>query len=277
MNIIVPTDFSKCAKAAFQTACDLATPLNAIIHLFHAANIPEDWEKLPSLEKYRDNLNQEIVGEANHLLKILQAEAQSSGITCHLHYAGGDLLSNLEEMIEVLEIDLVIMGSFGISGSKDWLWGSNTQKVVRKVLKDVLVVKDHPAAVEISKVVFASDLDAQDREVFKYFLDFIAPLSIEKVYILAVNTPGFFSQPTVIMREALDDFKNLVADKYDCEAHFYDDISVDQGIREFSNVHDIDLIAIANRQRNPISRIFMGSHVEALVSHAERLVLSINY
>ncbi len=49
-NILVPTDFSDCAKAAEDIALEFAKKANAKIHFLHLLMTPVDWVKL-SLEK----------------------------------------------------------------------------------------------------------------------------------------------------------------------------------------------------------------------------------
>ena len=90
---------------------------------------------------------------------------------------------------------------------------------------------------------------------------------------MSVDTSAWFSQPTILMHAAIEDFKEI-ASEYDCKTHFYKDYSIDAGIRHFVEEHGIDLIGISNQSKNKIKRFFQGSNVEMLVNHCDAAVLS---
>ena len=46
-KILVPTDFSECAKAAADIALEIAVKANAEIHFLHMPDTPVNWVKLP--------------------------------------------------------------------------------------------------------------------------------------------------------------------------------------------------------------------------------------
>ncbi|HER41116.1 MAG TPA: universal stress protein, partial [Salinimicrobium catena] len=58
------------------------------------------------------------------------------------------------------------------------------------------------------------------------------------------------------------------------EFHVYNDDSVEQGILNFANKVDADLIGIATHGRKGISHFFNGSISEDLVNHAERPIIT---
>ena len=168
------------------------------------------------------------------------------------------------------------MGSHGVSGKEEWLIGSNTQKVIRKVHKNVLVVKNPIGELTFSKVLFATGLHTGEQECFNRFLEFLRPFDIDELHVMAVDTSGYFSQPSFLMLEALKDFQKI-ADAYPCQTHFYSDYSVESGIRHFTEEYDIQLIGISNHNRSKIKRILMGSNVEMLINHSQVPVLSIDF
>ena len=78
------------------------------------------------------------------------------------------------------------------------------------------------------------------------------------------------------MREAMKTFAKLALPLV-CEPHVVKAWSVDAGVRLISEQIGADLVIIANRHRHPLVRLFKGSHVEALVNHAEIPVLSVDF
>jgi CMP-N-acetylneuraminic acid synthetase len=129
---------------------------------------------------------------------------------------------------------------------------------------------------DFTEVLFATDLKSEDKNALRQFLSFLKPFKPEKIHILAINTMGYFSQPTLIMKELLKEFREIVQD-IPCETHFYKDVSVRRGIQQFSKDQRISLIGISNHERHPIKRIFQGSNVEMLINHSYIPVLAIDY
>ena len=275
MNILVPTDFSDCANNAFHVACDLALPKKATLHLFHAADLPSDWNSLESEEKANDARHKYIAIESRTRLKALQEEAHTMGIQCRVHYSGGNFIDKIPEYLNQEKIDLIVMGSHGVSGKEEWFIGSNTQKAVRKIHLDTLVVKNEVENFSPEKVCFVSNLNKEDNIAFHNFLHFIKDYSPSEVHILTIDTSSWFSQPPIVVLDVLKDYEKLALE-YGCQTHFYKDYSVQSGIRHFVAQHHIDLIGISYKTRNPIKRIFLGSNVEMLINHSEIPVYCVN-
>ena len=274
-KILVPTDFSACADIAWETAIQLSKQLDAELHLFHAASLPDNWIDLPVEQGIKKTVNERIASVARDKLDERKALAEQKGINVLTHFSEGEFLKSIVEFVDQVSIDLVIMGSHGVSGKREWFIGSNTQKVVRKINKTVLVVKDRIPEDNFKNVVFVSGLNENEKEVFQSFIEFISAFDINRVHLLAVNLSGFFNQPTILMNEVLEDFKAL-AKGYECQTHFYPDYSIEAGIRHFTEDYNVDLIGISNKAKHPIKRIFLGSNVEMIVNHSKVPVLSLD-
>ncbi|RME97318.1 MAG: universal stress protein [Bacteroidetes bacterium] len=278
MNIIVPTDFSECAYGAFRYALAWAQQADAQLHLFHAAALPQDWEDLPAVVRYRDEAHKAIALAVRDKLRRWQHEAQAAGLKCELHYHGGDLLEGLKALVDNLSADLVTMGSQGASGKHRWFMGSNAQKVVRELRIPVLVVKEAPDKLDLSQVGFVSGLFAEDQPAFRRFLVMLQAFTVEQVHVVTVKTEQLFGPPSSVILAALQDFVQLAEEAgYHCQTHYLSDLSVERGIRQFTETHQLGLLGISNHRRHPIKRFFQGSHVEMLVNQAGVPVLSVDY
>ncbi|MEZ4986035.1 MAG: universal stress protein [Saprospiraceae bacterium] len=276
MNILCPTDFSEVAGYALDAAIQLSTRLNATLHLFHCTGVPPQWEtgeeESKELEAYKENLWLQAAEE----IKKHSKYARKKGVSVEEHITHGDFLAQLAIVAKENQSDLVVMGSTGASGKREWFMGSNTQKAIRRLHLPVLVIKQPIENTVFPKAVFASGLLTEEQEVFTRFLQFSQLLGTQEVHILCIHTAGVFSPPRIVMQEALADFKALAAD-YDVSTHFYTDLSVEAGIRHFTEENTMNLIAISNHLRHPLKRIFNGNTVEMVVNHASIPVLSMDY
>ncbi|MEL6969249.1 MAG: universal stress protein [Bacteroidota bacterium] len=276
MNILCPTDFSTVADHAYDAACKLAQKLGSTLYLFHCNELGKDWSTDEEWNEQFDPLQEEAGEAATDQLLKLRDKAELKGVNCEIKQAEGDFLAELLRFTEEVAFDLVVMGSHGASGKREWLMGSNTQKAIRKLHVNTLVVKSALPQISFPKVVFASGLLLEDQEAFRRFLKLSEALDIKELHVLSIRTSGFFTPPRIIMQEALKDFEAIASD-HAVTTHYHTDISIEAGIRRFAEEEKADLIAISNHIRHPMKRIFRGSTVEMIVNHASVPVLSIDY
>jgi nucleotide-binding universal stress UspA family protein len=273
-NILVPTDFSPCASFAVQAAALLAKKQNALLHIISCTTPVKEKSATQELPGEEDAAYKRQVNNTNVLLKDLENNLKAKLENITHKQVFGTLIDAIRIYIEDNQIDLIVMGSHGVSGKSEYFIGSNTQKVVRKVHVPVLVVKNPMESVDFKKVVFASTFNLSDKAVFKKMIDIVGTDQPE-IHLVMVNTLGWFGQPYALSKAAMEDFKELCY-PLKCYTHFYRDLNVDAGIRHISEDINADLITISNLERHPIKRIFTGSSVEALVNHSEIPVLSMD-
>lgn len=275
-NILVPTDFSSCANSAVELGFAFTEFFDATLYLFTCIDLPEDWEELSEQEKDQLPEKKQLLENTNILLQRWKKRASRNNIKLKVIITGGVFLKTLETQISRHEIDFVVMGSHGTSGKNEYFIGSNTQKAIRKLHVPVFVIKKPLERYAFKNVVFASSFNENEKEPFLNFLNFIKWFTPETIHLLSINTSGWFSQPTLLVKEAMKDFKVLCKD-FNCKTHFYKDLSVDVGIRHFAQEVNADLIVVSNQNRRPLKRMLSGSNVEALVNHCELPVLSLDF
>ena len=276
MNILCPTDFSPVADYAFEAACKLAAKLGAKLYLFHCQELGKDWSTDEEWNEQFDPLQQAATSAALEQMQKLQEEARHRKVECETRFSEGVFFTELENLTNEIPFTFVVMGSHGASGKREWLIGSNTQKAIRKLHVDTLVIKSPVKELKFPKAVFASGLFAEDQIAFRHFLELADDLGVTDVHVLTIHTSGLFQPPQIVLREALKDFEKI-AGSFKAQTHYHRDISVEAGIRHFVDDEKADLIAISNHVRHPFKRLFRGSTVEMVVNHANVPVLSIDY
>jgi nucleotide-binding universal stress UspA family protein len=275
MKILVPTDFSDMANEAYKVAIKIAGLTDGDLVLYHSLDFPEDWEKGDKESpEYLHALSEKA--KAISAMKSWLKDAEQIDVEVNFELGTGNFIKSLKSVIAKNNIELIIMGSYGASGVSEWYIGSNAQKVVRSLRIPVLVIKEAITNIDFTNVMFATDLNSEDKNAMKAFIKFLKPFNPESFHILAINTLGYYKQPTIVMREVLKEFEKMVTE-FPVKTHYYKDATVQKGIRHFSEENNISLIGISNHERHPIKRIFQGSNVEMLINHAHIPVLAIDY
>lgn len=271
-KILVPTDFSDCARAAENLALDIAEKANAEIHFLHLIMTPLDWVKLPKEKEKNFPEVLATIGRAKAELGELKRRAEKLGLDSQTHINFDHGREEIYDHIKHHHHDFVVMGSHGTKGIRE-LIGSNTQKVVRYANIPVLVVKNQTNLADLDKILFASNFDDQAIVPFKEVIDFAKFINAE-ILALYVNVPGRFLETDEIeskMGEFTRNFKDVK-----CASHYYDALSIERGIIKFSEKVDSEIIAIATHGDRAIFNLFSSSITEQLVNHSESPVLCLN-
>lgn len=269
MKILIPTDFSIYADYSIDAAKKIINKTGGQIVLLHCFT-----HKQVSWDNALTNFIESEIDKRK--LDKIANKLNMQGYNTEMRTEKGNLYQIINQITDTENIDLIIMGSHGVSGKEELFLGSNTQKVVRKVHTKVLILKNQVNTYALKEVAFVTALCKDDQNVFLRFLEFISPFSISKVHILTVNTSSYFSQVPDAIKAVQQQFKSL-AKTHNIESHFYNDYSVEAAVRHFSEDNNINLIGISNRQRNSIKRFFQGSTVESLVNHLPIPIITIDY
>jgi len=270
-RILVPTDFSECARTAENSAMALAKKAKAELHFIHAVYTPVEWEKLPVEKEKNYPETKAIIGEARHKLSELGKRAEKMGVAARSQLVYNRGREEILNYVNSQDIDLVVMGSHGADGVKEIL-GSNAQMLVRHAPVPVLVVKKTDRPLDFQKIVFASTFDVDFVPQYHTLRDFAKVIKAE-VYLLWVNTPYEFRETA----EAELKFEQFMtaANERGVPFHIYNALNEERGITQFAERHGADAIAVATRGRTDLVRLIAPSITEGLVNHADLPVLSL--
>jgi len=269
-KILVPTDFSDHAGYALQVAAQIARKNGGEIFLLHMLELPHQGSdavgsghdlpeimlfKNAAINKLEDLMDDDSLADLK-VSEIIQFELAFDGIM------------NISKKNDV---DLIVMGSHGASGFKEMFIGSNAEKVVRNSDIPVLIIKKEEGDFNVNKFVFASDFSDEIKNPFAKVVDFANKFDSE-LHLVMINTPSSF-KPTHVADSIMNDFiSNFKINKL--TTHIYNDINVENGVLNFANQIDADLIGMSTHGRKGLAHFFNGSISEDLVNHSKKPVIT---
>lgn len=268
-RILVPTDFSKQAENALKVAVQIAEKNNSEIYLIHSLEMPLHISTSGSSGGKPESLL--FIKLAEQHFEDLFEKPYLQDLELHEVIGHGEVYNDINEVATSREIDLIVMGSHGISGFKEMFIGSNTEKVVRTANVPVLVIKNEHEDFDVSNFVFATDFSENSIESFKEAKKFADGLNVE-MNLLYVNTPGNFITTEETKNKMKGFIESLNSD--DFKLNIYNDTSVEVGILNFAKETNASLIGMSTHGRQGISHFFNGSISEDLVNHAKRPVIT---
>jgi nucleotide-binding universal stress UspA family protein len=144
-RILVPTDFSKDAELALETAGRIVGPVTeharvTLLHVYRTTQLVTPWPAPVLIEASRD-----VAAEARKLLEETAAPLRQLGIEVDVQASVGDPPEMIDEEARRISADLIAMGTHGRSGLKRLFMGSTAERVLPAAPCPVLTVRE-PAA-----------------------------------------------------------------------------------------------------------------------------------
>ena len=141
-TVVAPTDLSARARHAGVRACLLAAELGARLSLQHVVNAGALDALRHLLDADSAGLQEKLLDEVRGEVEALAAEMHKRhGVTPELHLAVGGVLGEIVGHAEAIDADLLVMGARGAGFMRELLIGSTTERVLRKSVRPMLVVK----------------------------------------------------------------------------------------------------------------------------------------
>lgn len=269
-KILVPCDFSKPAINAFRFALDVASQSKGTIHLLHVIELPimHDTVLMPVLN-FEEQLLKDLRENAETGFKKITDKYTEAGVKVIAKTVFGSVSRMIQDYIEKESIDIVVMGSHGASGLREFFIGSNAEKMVRNSPVPVLVIKDYRKG-PIKNIVFPNTLDTENQEDLVMKVKALQHFFKAQLHIVWINTPLNFTSDT-LTSERLEAFaKRFMLKDYTISVFNHTD--EERGILEFSNSIKGDLIAMGTHGRKGVAHLVNGSLAEDVANHNKGLV-----
>lgn len=273
-KIIIPVDFSSYSENALRTAAFIAKKDTAELIVVHMLEFSH--ALISQSEVY-------VQEQAVFYLKLAEKKMKEFLNKSYLkdvivtpiikHYK---IFSELKDIANEKEADLIVMGSHGVSGLKELFVGSNTEKVVRNSEVPVLVVKGAPVLAAFKNAVFACDFSKDDIIPYQKAKTLLNTLECT-LQLLYVNSPYDKFKSTEEQQKLFSVF--LEAAEEDTallnEIISVSDYTVERGILQYANTHKTDLIIMATHGKKGLAHFMDGSISEDVANHATLPVLTI--
>ncbi len=269
-RILVPTDFSDHAEYALKVAAQIARDTNGEIFLVHMLEFPTQMADAVSggadipeimlfMKKAHEKLEDLLESDFLEGIKVSEAVKFERAFE-------GIIKSSKKH-----DVDLVVMGSHGASGFQELVVGSTTEKIVRTSEAPVLVIKSDNTNFKTERFVFASDFSNEIKKPFEKIVNF-ANVFGAHLDLVMINTPNSFKTSIAaqkIMKEFVAQFPIT-----NFSLHIYNDSNIENGILNFANGVNADIIGMCTHGRTSLYHFFNGSISEGLVNHSYKPVVT---
>lgn len=267
-RILVPVDFSKYSNNACSYALRLAQKLHAEIKLIYAYFDPiispdpygEPFSPLLEINQLSSNLKQEALLRMEDLIRKLKSQLRKEKhgrVKISYNIEKGNPDSIILEACKSFDPGVIVMGTRGYGNKSRGVIGSLTKKIIEKANVPVLSIPEKAIFMGfnfVRNVLYATNFEDYDLVAIRKLLSLVRPFEM-KTYCMHISSPSDYK----IDKVKMDNLKNQFLDeslkyKLVCDIIKHDDIF--EGIDEYIDKRDIDLLALTTHKRGMFEKLF---------------------
>jgi nucleotide-binding universal stress UspA family protein len=277
-SILHLTDFSETAREAYRYALAIAKAHQAALHVVHIYDRPY------ASIAYQGGLSAVVDVEmdkrirhelAQHLAAYAKSE-DTQGIEVHAHLLADYTVWRVGDYLDKFPgTGLVVMGTRGATSL--WhggLFGTNTARLIRHSPIPVLATHPKNTYKPYTKVLLAVEVfEEKSLPVIQKALDFLRPWTDVRIILAVINTPYvFYDTPTI--QGFVERLRSQISYPAS-ELKVYNDISVEEGLRQAMETEKADLIIMGTHARKGLAQFLFGSITENIAQHLAYPLLAI--
>lgn len=276
-RILLPTDFSKNALNAIRYALDLYRDQNCDFYFLNAYQVNGysiDTFMVPEPgERAFETAELESKQGFSKLMDILELHNHNPKHMYHTISTFNSLLQAIKSTITKHDIDIVVMGTKGMTGADSVIFGTNTVDAMEKVTEcPVLAIPENVRFTSPKEIVFPTDYKTNfKRKELNYLLE-IALFHEASIRVLHIEKEASLSRDQRYNKELLESI--LVGT--DHSFHTLTDLKVQSGISAFIESRESDMIAFVNRKHNFFGSLLSRPLVKEMGYHSKIPVLTLH-
>ena len=265
-HILLPTDFSENAWSAALYAFKLYANEPCTFYFLHAWTFVNTGSRTYITPDYIDKLMDTSEAQLNALKDRAINERTNSKHEFETIFTTDSLIDSIIYAIGKEKIDLLVMGTKGATGAKEFLWGSNSVSVINKVkLCPVMLIPDNYEYETPKQLGFPTDFNRLYGEEL-LALKKLAALHDSAINILHING---MDKLTDTQRNNFDILKEYL--KNDPHTFYWksDYAKKAQAIKDFIKENKINILTMINYEHSFIEKLTKEPVINKMGFHSE--------
>jgi nucleotide-binding universal stress UspA family protein len=270
-SILIPTDFSELSESALKVGIAIAKRQNAEVTLLHVVDLLPNL--LPTQVLLTDPL--EVLSRMEEKLKELSEKIQKdTGVKAIVKALKGTPSDSICKFAYEENMSLIVMGTHGVSGLREFFIGSEAYRVVKNATCPVLTIPGKWQKTDFGKVIFPVRINPGTFDTYFYARPIIERNNSElfilglyerqkdidnkEISILINKLKVQLKNDNVLFRSGITQSKDLPAK-----------------ILTIAKDNEADLIILTANLDSNFKAFFVGPFVQQVVNHSRLPVLCI--
>lgn len=264
-HILLPTDFSENAWSAALYAIRMYAKVPCTFYFSHAWTFVNTGSRTYISPSYIDTLQNTSKEQLETLKQRAQFVSPHSEHEFKTIFSEDFLSESIKTAIKDHAIDLVVMGTKGATGAKEFLLGSNSVNVIKKVkLCPILLVPHKYEYAKTDRIAFATDFKRPYGDEIRPLIS-LAKLQKSDLEILHINGPDDLTEKQQDNLNALT--QHLKEQPYNI--HWIPEIGTkEEIISAFIEENNINLITMINYEHSFLEYVLNEPVIKKLGYHS---------
>ncbi len=262
-HILVPTDFSEYSKKSFTQALLIASKTDAKVTLLHCIEPPYDFAS--TVESTLEQIKRGSKRRLDEMYKQAMKDERFSSVQIDTVLITGMAKASIMEIVQTRHVDLIVMGSMGVSGLRKKLFGSTSTDVALRSEVPVLIVPETQTDKGFDQILFATDYRENDLESLG-FVSGLAGLFDSTIHVVHIADDDNF-QTDLSFRG----FRDLVKEQIQ-----YDPLNFDQyyekspfrGLSRYIENNKIEMLVITKYKKTVLKSLFDKNHTKEMSQYS---------
>jgi nucleotide-binding universal stress UspA family protein len=277
-KILIPLDFSKTSLKALDHAVYLAKLFSSEITLLHASEslvvTTEPGYFIPP--SFQEDYEKTMTDQSTKHLNNISDRLQKKGVQVKCLSVIGRTHRMILDTAKSIKADIIVMGTHGVSGAKEFFMGSNTFRVIRDSKCPVLSVQRAIKNPGFKNILIPIRDKPHSREKVDYAIE-LANKYGATLHVLAVDTEFTKTHKKKMALQA-NQIQEIAKHKgVPCKTKIIEHAYLSETILKHAQAINADLIvSMSSLDREDITEYFTGPVSQQIVNHSPIPVLSIH-
>lgn len=269
-TILFPTDFSENSMHAAQYASMLARRFDAKLIILHVFSNVISLGTDPSMINETSMLEEQLHKNSMQNLEIfsekvfLNTDLPEVQIEHQLIY--GFVTEGIVEMSKSLNVDMIVMGTKGVSNVFDKWMGSNAENVIKSAKCPVWIVPINSQLTVPQVFIYAADFQEDEVSATKTLLEFSVPLGAS---CKVIHIHDFFDKD--VKQKSAETIADLTKE-FEGNNITFKDLNrkeIVEGIETYAKNQKPDVLALAIYEKTIFSNLFNSSITKHFVEETK--------
>lgn len=271
-RIMVLTELNRLSEISLEFTVDLAHKLNVkeivllnLIISAHQQTSDATDHAIDATGQLANELNTAILKKHKKITEQQASEYSDNEVTILPSVKFSDSASTLNDFMKEYQTDLLICGSRDKLSFLEILFGSATEKMVRKVDYPMIVLTEEPEKADIHNIALAIDLEEDNQQGIEAAIDFARLLNaqLQLVYVITNNN--------IKANEAIEGLQKFAKGKNikNYSINVLNSQSLEDGLEGFVQKTRPDMLALVSQGKRKLHKLIYGSNTEEVISELE--------
>ena len=274
-KILVPTDFSDNSLKAIMYASEIAQKSGAVIYLLHVVE-----PTINMINPQADLVRDEVVREKLEQLQLFEKLITDNypDVKTDIELSPGATIASIIDFAERERMDLIVMGTTGATGFKEFFMGSVAAGVISKTKITVLTIPVSYEMEEPDAILFATNQFEKNKNTLDKVVSISKLFSAVVHVVVFKDVDGDKNADLIYNEEQLNNYLQFLKETF-LDVVFKGELlegkNFEINIDLYCNKNGIDLIAMITYPKSVLEKVLRKSVTKKMAFHSTIPILAI--